>query len=880
MWGALLLKKVWPYFGGDGRTLMYVAGDCESSVVTVGSHCAGSDQNVTTETTYTADGNVDTLTAVNPATGNQTTRYVYGTTLAESLVARSDLLVGEVYPDAADGADRVSYAYNRQGDRTSMTDQNGTLHAYAFDLFGRVTADDVPALGADVDADVKHIGTTYDIRGMMRAATSRTTAGGLLINQVVLSYNDFGQLAVDSQKPSVIATPQLVQYNYADGSANTIRRTKVTYPNARTLDLGYGAGGGNDDQLGRVQQLTLGGVDVVGYLYFGASSVAKVTYPQHGASSTLASGASYPGFDQFGRVVNLPWTKTTTGDLAQIKYGYDLASNRTFRRDEKARSLSKAFDEFYTYDGMHRLQTASRGTLDTGATPPNTRLTTSTFNQVWSLDPTGNWSRFTQTAPGAGGTIDQLSQTRTQNAANEITAIGATVGPVWYQPAHDRAGNMTAMPKPLEPTEGYTATYDAWNRLVQLNDGETIVAQYRYDGLNRRTTKTIDGTSRHYYYSDQWQVLEEQVGASTAPDRQFVWGIRYIDDLVLRDRDTDDDGDLDERLYALQDANWNVVAAVDDGGAVQERYVYDPYGKCTVLEPDFDVRSTGTSFDWETRFTGQRFDTDTALYLFRYRILHSLLGKWISRDIYRYLDSNNLYAYGKSNPVNALDPSGAATIPKGSAIKDFKKNEWPIKHQKGNLCGVVRVTSEEATGEYKVKHKGVGVYLVFDDSKKVAAACCCTEGKFGWIQHVVSIDQDKDKKWIFDRASRYDNAAEGRNRLRGGFGSASDPAANPQPNEAKRPGKGAWKENPWYGGPGNTEGKGPKGHSDTNPQPQQSLFDQPKPELDEEYIAQLICEKGEGKVYFSFYYYWDEKEEVYYGAALSEGSLKAIRPAS
>ena len=43
--------------------------------------------------------------------------------------------------------------------------------------------------------------------------------------------------------------------------------------------------------------------------------------------------------------------------------------------------------------------------------------------------------------------------------------------------------------------------------------------------------------TRHFYYSDQWQVIEERVDSSTDPERQFAWGIRYVDDLVLRDRD-------------------------------------------------------------------------------------------------------------------------------------------------------------------------------------------------------------------------------------------------------------------------------------------------------------------------------------------------------
>jgi len=33
---------------------------------------------------------------------------------------------------------------------------------------------------------------------------------------------------------------------------------------------------------------------------------------------------------------------------------------------------------------------------------------------------------------------------------------------------------------------GKTAVYDAWNRLVEVDDGETIVKKYEYDGTNRR----------------------------------------------------------------------------------------------------------------------------------------------------------------------------------------------------------------------------------------------------------------------------------------------------------------------------------------------------------------------------------------------------------
>ena len=84
---------------------------------------------------------------------------------------------------------------------------------------------------------------------------------------------------------------------------------------------------------------------------------------------------------------------------------------------------------------------------------------------------------------------------------------------------------------------------------------------------------TLDET-RHYYLSSSSQVLEERVDSETDAAQQFVWGIRFVDDLVLRDKDLNSDGVADERLYALADPRFSILAVTDDSGSVQERYSY------------------------------------------------------------------------------------------------------------------------------------------------------------------------------------------------------------------------------------------------------------------------------------------------------------------
>jgi RHS repeat-associated protein len=168
------------------------------------------------------------------------------------------------------------------------------------------------------------------------------------------------------------------------------------------------------------------------------------------------------------------------------------------------------------------------------------------------------------------------------------------------------------------------ATYDAWNRLVATDNG-TAAVTYAYDGMNRRITKTVGSTVRHYYYSDQWQVLEERLGSSGSADRTYVWGQRYVDDLVLRDTSS-------ERLYALQDAHFNVVALTDDDGDVVERFAYQPYGESEALNPDYSTYS-GTNYNWDYLFTGRELDAETGLQINRMRYLHHQLGRWITREV-------------------------------------------------------------------------------------------------------------------------------------------------------------------------------------------------------------------------------------------------------
>ncbi len=429
----------------------------------------------------------------------------------------------------------------------------------------------------------------------------------------------------------------------------------------------------------------------------------ELTYYTTGGSGD--AGDQYTGLDRFGRVVDQRWDLDGT-DLERLKYGYDPVNNQVWRQNTVAEGLSANQDQYYTEDGLYQIKTLQRGTLNATQTGISG---TPSWEEDWNYDPLGNWNGSTGAYQTKVAGTTTLNQNRTHSKVNEITNITESAGPAWPTPGYDAAGNMTSGPQPLSPANGYVLTYDAWNRLMQLENGNTVVAAYAYDGASRRTTKTVGNTLRHYYYDDQWRVVEERLNSTTTADRRFVWGIRRLDDLILRDRASA------IRLYALDD-KINVTAVVDTSGTVQERYGYNGFGGVRYMDANFNP-IPASAFDWETLSDSYRYDTDTGFNQVRYRYLHPLLGRWITRDplgepVFEELRYNrlaifgnnsnrllsqhsitdlgyNLYIFNKNNTVNRIDLFG---------LKDCPCTSTPPLPSNSSVCDNYGNETEPGTG--------------------------------------------------------------------------------------------------------------------------------------------------------------------------------------
>jgi RHS repeat-associated protein len=621
-----------------------------------------------TDYTYNADGKVVTLKTVNSTTGNQITTYYYGTTLSTSDLASNDLLAAISYPDSTGTSDRVTFAYNRQGQTKMQTDQLGTAHTLEYDLLGRSIHDRVTTLGSGVDGGILRISTTYEARGMVLNVTSynnATVGSGSVVNDVQHVYNSFSQLVTQYQSHSGAVNTGLtpsVQYGYADGSANTIRPTSITYPNGRVISWDYGAARAMNDQLSRIGSLIdsdVGATHLVDYTYVGLNRTVQVdsvqpgtalTYIKQGSEPIGDGGDQYTGWDRFTRVVDQRWILTSTiVDLERIQYGFDRVGNRLYHANMVA---SGGQDEYYAYDRLSQLLRLQRGTLNTGRSGISG---TPVREEDFAFDPTGNWNTYATKVMG----VTVLNQGRTHNPANEITAIDGSSVYI----AENEVGNIVIAPLTGNWLAATELVYDAWNRLISVSQGVGIssgsssggagtITEYAYDGLKRRVSKTTSAT-RHFYYSPSWQIMEERTGSSASADKQLVWGLRYLDDLVLRDRGS-------ERFYGLHDY-FSCTAIVDTSGTVQERYGYNAFGHSRVMDADFNLR-TASLYDWETRYAAYRWDGETGFYQVRNRYLHPTLGRWLTRDPLGYADGVNLYVYCNNQSPNSIDAQGLLKV--------------------------------------------------------------------------------------------------------------------------------------------------------------------------------------------------------------------------
>ncbi len=169
----------------------------------------------------------------------------------------------------------------------------------------------------------------------------------------------------------------------------------------------------------------------------------------------------------------------------------------------------------------------------------------------------------------------------------------------------------------------------------------------------------MGGTTSIYYYNDKWQVLSEYNG-SNSPQRWFAYG-NYIDEVLVMNTTT---AAVLGKLY-VHDHLFSPVALVQMYHLdLKERYEYDAYGNCYIMDASYNPRSSSL-YGNPYYFTGRQLDEldggKLKIQYNRNRYYDSYTGRWTTHDPLRITPNQreaNRLAPPKFPQVSPAIPGG------------------------------------------------------------------------------------------------------------------------------------------------------------------------------------------------------------------------------
>jgi len=554
---------------------------------------------------YVYDSNLN-LVAISDDNGHAT-RYTYD--------ANNRLLETRY----ADGS-AVANTYRPNGTLATRTAQDGVPATYTYDAARRLTRKSYP------DGANQTFG--YDAAG--RRTTANQTMSG---HNTALSfaYNALGDVTGSTQTVDGRAWTTGYSYDYAAG------RTTTIYPSGSQVTHAL-------DGLGRLSQVTQNAAPVASYAYDDAAGTVTLAHANgvttvtetdplrritrvHTARTTAAASGqpAQAGFAMVAAISNRQASSPDQTTLADYRYGYDAAGNRTYmQRVHKPGSPT----DVYQYDGLYQLTKVWYGA---NATDP-AAITAQDKLQSYKLDTVGN--RLTVQNDGVTETYQPNDGVRLTDPLNRYGQVDAA--PFSYDPK----GNLLADGR-------NTYTYDHENRQTGAS-GPGGVGQYIYDPLGRRVAKIVDGAATYYVYNTRYQIIEERNGSNGLLARYIYGG--YIDEPLTMER-----GGATYTYH--RDALGDVTEMTSASSTLIERYEYDAYGTPHFFDSTGNPLATSVIGNpW--LFTGRQYDGESSNYYYRARMYEPGVGRFVQMDPAGYVDGMGLYTYVRNSPIRVVDPTG------------------------------------------------------------------------------------------------------------------------------------------------------------------------------------------------------------------------------
>jgi len=500
-------------------------------------------------------------------------------------------------------ADQATYQYDDFGRQISETDANGKITQRFYDEHGNLKRTESP--------NGHIVSYTYDHsrNGLLSTQTAKLSGTDPSPDITSYDYNALGQI-------TQVTTPE-VTYTYGYDNANRLATITDSRGN-KTLTYDYSPGGQLNyvadsdgkrtdflyDAASRLTAMLAANGDRVNFIFDAGGRLRETSIPDG-----LKAQYSYDAGNNLTKLVN----STNQGIISQHDYTYDASGRRETHLENIAGTTT---DYKYSYDNLDRV---TRVEKDTGATLVE-QYSYDQFNNRRTRQPNGGSTYFYK-----HDAAQQLDEIR----------IGSDTGTLATDFQYDDNGNLIYK---IEGSITRTLTYDALERLVQVEGSNISTETYTYDHQGRRIEKNVAGTVNRYTYSgiSIWAEFGDSWGSALAH-----YNYTGVDEAIIRSTPNA----ADTRYYH-NDGLGSAVAVSDAAGATQGSARYDSWGNV--------IAGGGVP---QFGFTGREPDA-TGLMYFRARYYDPSMGRFTQRDPMGFGGGLNPYAYVGNSPTNFTDPLG------------------------------------------------------------------------------------------------------------------------------------------------------------------------------------------------------------------------------
>jgi len=563
---------------------------------------------------------------------------------------------------------QTHFAYDVAGNLLSIADANGHITSYAYDVLNRHTKITFPNgttntisydaesnLSSFTNANGDEITYRFNAAGLMtekrlpgnNVYTYEYDKAGKIKNAinadatVQLSYDPAGRVTSES------LNGKTTSYTYAPGGG----KKTTAYPSGVSITQFF-------DLHHRLSEVASDSGTLALFEYDKADRLLSKKYPMAGTTTTFT-------YDIVGRVTSM---LVSPGSKLNSIFSYDDNGNRL--TENKLHQPNQS--EQYQYDADMRLIDFKTGNLS------GNNIASPAHHEHYQLDAMGNRQSVVS---------DNAAVNYAVNTINAYTNVAGS------DLQYDNDGNLTNDGK-------FSYTYDAENKLIQVDGGSTSI--YKYDALGRRVQKKANGTVYNSYYADMQQIEDRDTSGNV--QGIYVYGSR-VDDILYSSV-----GNSDHFYY--KNTLSSVVAITDKNGNMLERYEYAPFGKVSFYDPNYNSITSSTIGN-KIYYTGRSYDAEIDKYFFRERQYDQNMGRFQQKDPFGYFAGDfNLYTYAMNMPTRLVDPFGTSSDCHGPSPSS--PVETDVADANGALGTVGTVIDD-------VKQRAIDARQILRDKHKVGA---------------------------------------------------------------------------------------------------------------------------------------------------------------